>query len=101
MKHLLLSLLMFAVGGPGIVGAENIIITWDAQAVDVVAYEVDIDGVKTIVDVNSFQTVVDSSPHIITVQAIDNAGQRGPASDPKSNDPPPDKVENVVVEKVE
>ncbi len=92
---------MFAVGGPGIVGAENILISWDEQTVDVVAYEVDIDGIKTIVDDNSFQTTVDSSPHTITVWAIDNAGQRGPASDPVSTDPPPDKVENVMIETVE
>ncbi len=89
------------VGGPGIVNAQDIRITWDEQTTDVVGYEVDIDGVVTPVDTNTLETTVNSAPHTIIVRAKDAAGQLGPASDPQSNDPPPDKVLNVVVEEIE
>ncbi len=91
----------WGIGGPGIVNAQDIRITWDVQTVDVVGYEVSIDGAITVVDTNTLDIVVSSAPHVITVQAKDAAGQLGPASDPKSNDPPPDKVENVVIEMLE
>ncbi len=99
MKHLFF-LLMFAVGGPGIVNA----------SVD--HYEVVIDGVATVATSPHETTINEqlvrvtwsdaTDPDVqITVRAVDDAGNVGPESDPVVVDMPPLKVENVNVEIVE
>ncbi len=99
MKHLLF-LLLFSVGGPGIVGA----------SID--HYEVLIDGVATTatspyeVMINTqliritWADVTDPDPQI-TVRAVDDTGQPGPESEPVTVDIPPNQVTNVTAEVVD